>query len=450
MKILKKIANFFKKIFKTIDKFIITPITKGLLLLGDRYDNSGKTVEKWLSKSTTLLFISLVLAVTVFIIVDQKIITLSESSAEVLRNQPVTVTYNEEAYVVEGLPEVVDITLIGNRADLYFAKQSTSHDVSIDLTGLKPGAHRVNIKYKQDLDTIDYKVNPSVATVYIYPKISETKTLTTDILNQDHLDNKLMITGVNLESDKVIVKGADKDLEKVATVKALIDIDNLVEQKVGTSTLRDIPLKAYDDNGDVVDIEIVPAKMNADITIASPNKELPIKVIPVGELAFGKAISSITTNETKVMVYGDNDAIENLNFIPVEIDVKDLNSDNRYVQEIVKPTGIKYMTISSITIDVTIGEEVTKEFTDINIEYRNLDDDLSVQGLSQDDIKIDVVVKGVDTVLSQVEQTDITAYLDLSGYEIGEHEVTVNVEGADVKAQYVPKTKKVKVVITEK
>ena len=34
------------------------------------------------------------------------------------------VTYNKEAYIIEGLPETADVTLIGRTVDLYLAKQS--------------------------------------------------------------------------------------------------------------------------------------------------------------------------------------------------------------------------------------------------------------------------------------------------------------------------------------
>ena len=186
-KIINKIGAFFRKVGKFVDKRIILPFTKLITFITSKFNKSGKTFEQWLSKTNTLLFISLIFAVAIFIIVDQKILFYSESSAEILKSQTVTAIYNEETYVVEGLPETVDITLIGSKADLYIAKQSTSHEVVVDLTGLKPGQHKVNIKYNQANTGIDYKVNPSVATVMIYQKLSKAKTLTVDILNQDSL-----------------------------------------------------------------------------------------------------------------------------------------------------------------------------------------------------------------------------------------------------------------------
>ncbi len=445
------ISNFFRNLWKLIDKKIVVPITKLILYVTEQFEKSGKRVEKWLSKSTTLLFISLFLAIVMFIIVDQKVLLFSENSAEVLKKQPVNVIYNEEAYVIEGLPSTVDVTLIGRKADLYFAKQSPSNDINVDLSGLKPGTHKVNIKYNQVLPSIDYKVNPSVATVIIYPKVSETRTLTLDVLNQDSLDSKLVIKDINIDSDKVVIKGAEHVLSNVATVKGLVDVKKLVTQEVGTIELKDVMLKAYDDNGNVVkNVEIVPNKIDAEVEITSPSKELPIKVIPKGDVSFGKAIKSIELSDTKVTVYGSEEVLADLKSVPVEVDVKDLKEDREYKLSLKKPVGVNAMSVNNVTVGITLGDSVDKEISGINIEYRNLNDNYAVQGISQEDTRVSVIVKGVSTVINSIRTEDVVAYLDLKGYGEGEHEVAVEVDQTDSRVQYVPKTKKVKIRIVRK
>ena len=208
-KIISSILNFF-------DKILVVPMTKFVYKIRKTFNSSNWRIEAWLSKSNTLLFISLALAVIVFIVIDQKIIYYSESSAEVLTNQPVKAIYNEEAYVIEGLPEVVDITLIGNKANLYIAKQSGTNDVTVDLTDLKAGTHKVEFKYNQGVSSVDYKVNPSYATVIIYNKVSFATTMNIDLLNQDKLSDKLIIDSVDVADDSVVVKGAEKQIKKVA------------------------------------------------------------------------------------------------------------------------------------------------------------------------------------------------------------------------------------------
>ena len=269
MKLIKKLFKSIKKLFvsiwKTIDKVIVVPITKFFLSITKAFSKNGKYLEKWMTKTNTLIFISLLMALATFFIVDNKSVMLSETSAEVIYDQPVNAIYNKEAYVVEGIPDKVDITLIGRKSDLYLARQISTHDVTLDLTDLKPGTHKVNLKYRQSLGSIDYKLDPSVVTVVIYPKKSNTKTITMDLLNDDKLDEKLFIQEVTPSVDEVYIKGAEHVLSKVATVRALLDVNNIPNPGVGDIEVKDIPLVAYDDRGNIIDVELVPSKINATV-----------------------------------------------------------------------------------------------------------------------------------------------------------------------------------------
>ena len=449
-KITKAFSTFFKGIGKFIDLHIINPITKLVVSITGKFEKSGKRFENWLSKANTLLYISLFLALLIFVIIDQKIITFNESSAEVLKSQPVNVLYNEEAYVIEGLPETVDITLIGSKTDLFIAKQSPSYDIQIDLTGLKPGTHKVNIKYSQALTNLDYMVNPSVATVIIYDKVSKSSSLTVDVLNQDSLDSKMVIDNINVDSDKVVIKGAEYQLGRVANVKALVDINNLVDQKVGIHTLKNVPLVAYDQSGNVVDIEIVPSTITAEVEITSPSKEIPIKVIPIGTVAFGKAISSIEASASKVTVYGSEEVLDKLNFIPLEIDVNNLKANKQWKLELEKPVGIKSMSVNSITIDVKLDSVADRNIEHVKIERRNLGDNYDVSAMSVGDVEVTVNIKGVESVLKDITAENILAYVDLKGLGEGTHEVEVKVEGSDSRIEYLSKTKKITLKIVKK
>ena len=454
MKKIKK-KGFFYKVGRFFDKKIITPTTRFIVRLTNKFGGPEKSLEGWLSRPNTLLFVSLILAVIIFIVIDQKIIVFTNKTAEILKDQPVEAVYNEEAYVVEGLPEDVDITLMGSRSDLFIAKQSTTSKVSVDLTNLKVGSHRVNIEYSQPLSSIEYSVNPSVATVNIYPKVSETKTLTTDILNQDSLDERFIIEDITPEIDQVVVKGTDdqnaiNSLTKVATVKALVDAEKLNVEEAGTTTLTDVPLKAYDQDGNVIDVEIVPNKINVELDVESPSKEVPIRVIPTGDIEFGKAISSITMSEDSATVYASQSVLDDLEYIPVEVDVSGLQEDKEYKLDLTKPKGVRSMSVNNITLGFTLGTATDKDIDNVNIDVRNLDDKYSVQGLSQNDIQVTVNVQGVSSVLDNITAEDINAYIDLKDYEPGEYEVEVKVEGTDSRVQYVSKTKKVKIKVVEK
>ncbi|MDD2469622.1 MAG: CdaR family protein [Bacilli bacterium] len=450
MKMKNKFKFMLANLWHAIDKHIILPITKLAILIKDNFTRDSKRLEKILSQKNSLLLITLILAVIIFITVDSETIAMMETSAEVLYNQPVEVKYNEEAYVLEGVPEKVDITMIGRSFNVYLARQISVHEATLDLTGLKPGVHKVALKYKRAIDTINYKLDPSVVTITIYPKVSEARTVNVDLLNTDDLDPKLVIEKTEIERDQVIVKGSEDTLKKVATIKALIDTNNFIDPKVGKLELNDIPLIAYDQSGNVVDAEIVPSKISAVITITSPQKNIPLRFVPVGTLSFGKAISTITSNVNEVVVYGDDDIIENISYIEVPIDVNGLKENKQYNLTIKKPVGVRLMSEAIANVSVVVEDEDTKEFNNIDVQYENLGNNYTVNAKSKDDRSITIIVKGVSSVLNTINPVNIRAYVDLKGYGVGEHEVDVIVERSDLRVTYVPKVKKVTLIIKAK
>lgn len=450
-KIFNKIGRIFHRIGTFFDRILITPITRFILKITGFFKENAKNIDRLMGRKSTLLIISLLLAFGVFVIIDKESNVIIDQYAEILYNQPVTAVYNEELYVVEGLPKTVDITLVGQKRHIFLAKQSPSKGVSVDLTGLKPGNHKVTLKYSQRLKSLDYKLDPSQVTVTIYNKESETRGLTYDLLHQDSLDSKLYIKNVELDRTDVIVKGAKYKLEKVATVKALVDatnIPNQKNQKTGDITLKDVPLVAYDTNGKIVDVEIVPKTVDAKITITSPSKEVPIKIVPTGKLAFGKAIKSINSSVSSVTVYGDEDAVSKLEQLEVEIDVKDLKSDKEYNVTLKKPTGITDISSKTIKITVSVDNSITKEFDNISVSADNVSAGYKAQAMSEEDSRITVIVEGSEDVINSLDPSTIKASVNLKDLGVGEHEVEVDVTGGDLKLTYKPKTKKVKIKIT--
>lgn len=446
-KIIKKIASFFVNIF---NKIIVIPISKIILFISDKIP--GKQFENWLSKPNTLLFISLIVAISVFIVIDQKILTYSESSAEVLTSQNVNVLYDEDNYVVEGVPDSVDITLIGNKADLFIAKQSPANEVTIDLWGLKPGTHKVDVKYDQISDGIKYNVNPSMATVVIYEKVSVNKTLSVDLLNQDSLDQRYIIDEVKASQDSIIIKGASYKVEQVATVKALVDIKTLPRIELGKKMKVASTLRAYDEAGNVVDVEISPAKADVEILISSPSKEVPIQVVPVGSVIYNMAISNFVINNNQqntVTIYGTDDVLSTIDYIPISINVEGLSESTEFKVELEKPVGVKFMSMNSVTVGVELSTDVVNtEIADVSISHINLNGNYGVMPIDIDSVT--VKLKGVADIVNGITVSDLNAYVDLSGLEEGTHEVEIHVSGSDQRVEYKSSVLKMKVKIYKK
>lgn len=442
--------KLIKRFFRFIDKKIIVPITKFFVSIGEKLKLSDKPLEKALSKKSSMIILSLVLAVIVFVIIDRQNTTLLEKNAEVLYDIPLSATYNDEEYVVEGLPETVDITLIGTKANLYLAKQLPTQDVNVDLSDLKPGVHKVNLKYKQSITSVEYKLDPSEVTVVVSSKKSETRSVESDIVNLNKLDSKLAINNTKLDTDEVIIKGTEDSLAKVSTIKALINVSDMVDPKAGTNTLKDIPLIAYDENGAKVDVEMVPSKVTATVEIESPSKTVPLEIEPTGNVIFGKAIKNITSSVQKVTIYGNSKVLDNTNSIKVKIDVNNLKSNKDYTVTIKKPAGIREISEKVVTAKVELDDEVTTELSGVKLGVVNLGSNYTAQATSENATEVTVILKGVESIIKNITSSDVEAYVDLEGLGAGDHEVEIKVKGTDPKVKYSSKVTKTIIKIAEK
>ena len=424
-KLLKKVARaiyyIISRIYNIIDKIIITPLAKLILILTKPFKSSSKPIDRLLNNKLVLITLSLVLALTAL--------------------------YNEEAYVIEGLPETADITLIGRRSELYLAKQYSNEKIEIDLRDLKPGTHKVNLKYTGSVSSVEYKLNPSTATVVVYEKMSESKKISKEILYEDKLDSKYTISDITFSRDEVYVKGAEYKLEEVATVKALVDVRKITNPTVGTTTLKEIPLVAYDEKGTKLDVEIVPGTVDASIEISSPSKEVPLKVIPEGEVVFGKAIDEIKLSKTKATIYSDEATLEKISYIPVNINVEGLNKATEYTVNLSMPSGVREISTKSVIAKVTLSDVKEKTIKNVNIATKNLENGLTAQAASKEDSIATIIVKGSANNIKEASVENVSAYVNLQGLGKGTHKVKVEVTGEDSKLSYTPKPEIVTIII---
>lgn len=449
MKKISKKKNVFSPIINFFDKYLINPITKFILFITDYFKNNNKGIERILNNRQALIIISLIFAVLTFYVIDQEGVSIVDDNAEILYGIPVSAIYNEEAYVIEGLPDTVDVTLIGKKWNVYLAKQYPADEISVDLSDLTPGTHKVNLNYKQNVSSVNYKVDPSSVTVVVYKKMSSSREVNADIIHKDNLDKKLNVDSITLNKDKVTIKGAEYKLNEVASVKALIDIDHLTNQKEGTQVLKDIPLIAYDKNGEIVDVEVVPESLEAEIVISSPSKVVPIKIETEGNLE-GKAISSLTPSVNEVTIYGSSEALDKIDYLPVKIDISGIKDNKNYTVNLTNPTGVRDISVKTITVKLVVDEVVTTEVENVKINITNLQKGYIAQAANSESSSITVIVKGSKSVIDNLDSSTINATVDLQGLGVGEHEVEVLVTGSDSKLSYTPRVKRVKVIISKK
>ena len=452
-KLAKALKTLFKKLYKILDEAIITPICRAFYFLFNKLKNNPVHLEKFLNRPIVLVYVSLILAVTVFFLMDSQVITLVETEAEILASEPVNIIYNKEAYVVEGLVEHVDVILTGRKSSLYLAKQLGEHEVVLDLSDYEASntPRKVALTYNQSVGNISYKLDPAFATVVIKKKVSEQRNVSYELLNEEKLNERFSISNVTLNQSQVVVKGSEDTLAKIATVKALIDLSNNKFTEAITYDIDNIPMKAYDSNGNVIDaVEIVPTTIGASISFSTYKATVPLVVSTTGDLVAGKAISTITINgktNYTVDIYGEKEQIDKITSVPVSIDINGRGNGGAqtYTATINKPNGVRSISERDVKIVVTFGEEKQKTIEINDIRPMNLGSGLNVNRTNADPISIQV--KGVQSVIDTITSENISAYIDLNNYGTGQYDVDIHIDENDPRVKYVV-TSQVNIVIT--
>ena len=86
-----------------IDKIIIMPISRIVYNLNKAMSANNISFNKLLNRPQFLIVISLIFSVICFWLIDNKVISLVDTEAEIIKNVPVKLVYNEEAFVVENV-----------------------------------------------------------------------------------------------------------------------------------------------------------------------------------------------------------------------------------------------------------------------------------------------------------------------------------------------------------
>ena len=301
--------------------------------------------------------------------------------------------------------------------------------------------YKVYFTYSKSIDSVDYILDPSYLTVTIKDKVSEVHSVSYDLVSTDDLDKKLSVGSITLDSSEVIVKGSQDALNEIASIKALVSVSSDDYQEAGTYEMTNIPLVAYNKKGQIINnVEIVPQTLTGTLVLKSYKVTVPLSVSTTGTLVNGKAIASITINNSSnysLDIYGEEEELKEISSVPVTINVDGLGAESvkNYKVTISKPSGVRYMSVKNVTITATFGDEEQKTVEVGTIEQKYLADGYSANIISS--AKTQVLVKGVLSNIKKIDASDIKAYVDLSGLGEGTHEVAVKVDNSNPLINYV-------------
>ena len=327
----------------------------------------------------------------------------------------------DDKLITTSLPETVEVNLRAPQS-LWDTLNSQKDVVtaSIDLTNYENGEYMMPIDVSVFLNPVDVVgTTPSVVAISIENKSIVDFPITTEVVGEPSLGYEII--NLELSTDSVQIKGAEKIVSSISTVKARINILDKNE-----SFEKEISLSAFDAEGNPVqNITFNPQTINAKVELSQSGgyRDVAVTLLTDGIPKDGYHVTNISYNPIIVTLYSANpEDVQSLpgyvNTIPLDITGADSNIQTKIALDL--PENISVVSNEGIdqTIDVFVGIAATESSTRITlpVEYVGLNDQYKVL-ISPE--AVDVIVSGPLTDLEKLTKDDIHLYVDLTQMEVG-------------------------------
>ena len=383
--------------------------------------------EKPNNKKILYIFLSILVAVTLWIFVDEHD---QRTVTKEFKDIPLTYVDTYDALSERGLmlvqgegsgtSETIDLTLEGTRrlmADL------TEEDISVtvDISGIeRTGTQRASrtISYSDSKFSTGVKLKKS-SLPSVYVNISEFNRRTVDVRCEviGNVAEGYSAGEVQLSQTEVELRGLSEDIDPVSYVKISFDIGKDAEETVS----RELAFQYYDRNGNLIKND------NIHSTITSIQAKLPVYVTKELKLvvnyteAPGARRSNVNweLSPGTITVSGDASALKNVNSIQLgEIDLLEMVSDPYTSYEssypIIIPDGCKNLSgVTRATLKVKFKDILTTEIYANEFTYANLPEGKTARVLTEE---LAVSFFGPSEDIDSLHSNDILVVADLSDY----------------------------------
>lgn len=398
---------------------------KAYELLFNLINSLNAFLDHMLQSNLSMKVLSFVMAVVLLFTITGGInnIFSTPNGGDYLYNVPITIEGLQGDYDVVGLPESVNVALVGPSLDIYSTKISKKYKVIADFSTLGEGDHTIELKGEDFPSDLRVMIVPQTIAVKITQKVTKTFELGYNFINEENIDSKYSVSVEKMEHQEVEVRGSQDNIDKINTVKAAINLKGK-----NKDFEQDAKIYAYDRSGKKVDVEIIPNTVKVNCMVSSYSKEVAIVPQYTGQLASGYGLESIKLEKEKVRIYGKEELLNSINSVGVVIDLSGLSGDKSYSQlPITGIENINKLDFDTVDASIRVAQSTKKVISDLPINVTNNNGGYQVNFASGQD-KATVEVDGVAAVLDALTINDFDISIDLENLKTGTNTVKVDLK----------------------
>lgn len=386
---------------------------------------------RWLKTNLFTILLSLLLAVSIWIIATQQENPVEET--EFGTDIGIEYVGLSDGLIITNTPAAAATVSLRAQQDTIDSLSPDKFNVRVDLSGLGPGEfNSLPVKASVDAQAIIVGTNPQTVDVSIEETREREMPIQFD--TSGSLPNGYRMGDIQLDPRTVIVRGPRSQVELVSEIRAATDIDGLRDTL--SETLR---LQALDSEGNAIQtVTISPPEVAAVVPVVQEDdfREVAVRVDGSFQPAQGYYVSRFTTDPLLVPIRGDVATIENLRFIETEpIRLQNLTEDTTLTVRLEPPEGVTLEGVQ--TVDVIINVEAQPGFRvlEVPVLVTGLGEGLGAT-LTPD--SVGVFLSGPQPILDQIDSgVEVIATVDATDREPGTYQLepVVDIVSSDIPAE---------------
>ena len=388
------------------------------------------------SKKLNLL-ISFVIAIILWAYVIGEINPVTTKSfVDVNINLENQIALEERGLAIESISEdKINVTVKGERSRVQNVEKDDVY-AEVDLALARAGHNEldVNVRTPEKVNVDKKSINKVRLTVgELVSEERPTKVVYVGATNSD-----LEPYTIERTPEKVIIRGAMSNVEKVSQVVAKVRVDQIKDKE----TTAEAELVPVDKNGKVVNwIRLSSSQIQVKAVMTKTKKvdlDVPIQGNDSGDVKLDY--------QKTVIIKGNADVVKEISKIETEpVDLSAYDQNTTIELKPILPKGVQLAAGSDMTAKVVLSSIDTKNinFDGGEIDIIGLADNL--KATVEDGVVISA--EGRKSSLNDVNKEDFTLAVDVSGYSKGSYKVDVVVVNKKAFKKYTIRPSKVTVLI---
>lgn len=291
-------------------------------------------------------------------------------ATEVVEDIPVKVYYDTKNVVVTGVPKTVDVTLKGPKSHVQVAKQSKDFEVYVNLADAEIGEKKVKLQIKDLSDKLEAEIDPSAVKVTVKEKVTQEFNVEAEFSDSSIADGYAAGTPV-LDSSTVKITGAKDEIDKIAYVKANVEIDGPATESIE----QEAEISALDSSLNKLDVQVEPETVKVEIPVKRVSKKVPINIVKKGSLPKNVSLESITLDKEEATITGSESVLKDVDSTRVEVDLSKITKNQTLSLPVIIANGVKTVDPELVNAKVKVTVKENKEETKESEQETSTDND---------------------------------------------------------------------------